>query len=110
MTKHVGRSRQKVTIPKSLSLCCSLLKNIKKESILYISAAWKKSFVHEARSKPPEIRDNTLCLCHAHLRTDGLVVTVMYTGQNLQLNAFRLGLKNISLSNRLDNGQEEKII
>ena len=113
MTKRVERSRQKVTIPKSLSLCSSLVavkKNIKKESILYISAAWKKSFVHEARSKPPEIRDNTLCLCHAHLRTDGLVVTVMYTGQNLQLNAFRLGLKNISLSNRLDNGQEQKII
>ena len=77
---------------------------------MYITAAWKKSFVHEARSKPPEIRDNTLCLCHAHLRTDGPVVTVMYTGQNLQLNAFWLGLKNISLSNRLDNGQEQKII
>ena len=113
MTKRVGRSRQKVTIPKSLSLCCSLVavkKNIKKESILYISGEWKKSFVHEARSKPPEIRDNTLCLCHAHPRTDGPVVTVMYTGQNLKLNAFRLGLKNISLSNRLDNGQEQKII
>ena len=33
-----------------------------------------------------------------------------YTGQNLKLNAFRLGLKNVSLRNRLDNGQEEKII
>ena len=75
---------------------------------MYISGAWKNSFVYEARSKPPEIRDNTLCLCHAHPRTDGPVVTVMYTGQNLKLNAFRLGLKNISLSNRLDNGQEQK--
>ena len=94
---------------KSLSLCCSLVSVKKdKESILYISGTWKKSFVHETRSKPPEIRD--VCLCHAHPRTDGLVVTVMYTGQNLKLNAFRLGLKNISLSNRLDNGQEQKII
>ena len=52
----------KVTIPKSLSLCCSLVsakKKIKKESILYISGTWKKSFVYETRSKPPEIRDNT---------------------------------------------------
>ena len=31
-----------------------------------------------------------------------------YTGQNLKLDAVQLGLKNISISNRLDNGHEEK--
>ena len=77
--------------------------------ILYISGTWKKSFVHETRSKPPEIRNDTLRLRHAQSRTDGLEVTVTYTGKNLKkLNAFRLGLKNVSLRNRLDNGQEEK--
>ena len=35
---------------------------------------------------------------------------MIYTGQNLKFNTFRLGLKNISISNRLDHGQEEKII
>ena len=35
---------------------------------------------------------------------------MLYTGQNLKFNTFRLGLKNISISNRLDHGQEEKII
>ena len=86
-------------------------KKIEKELILYISGTWKKSFVHETRSKPPEIRNDTLRLRHAQSRTDGLEVTVTYTGKNLKkLNAFRLGLKNVSLRNRLDNGQEEKIM
>ena len=49
-------------------------------------------------------------LCHAHSSTDGLEVTAIYTGKYLELNALRLGLKNISISNKLDNGQEEKII
>ena len=105
------KNEQKVTRARSLSLCCSLVsvkKKIKKELILYISGTWKKSFVHETRSKPLEIRDDTLRLCHAESRTDGLEVTVTYTGNNLKLNAFRLGLKNVSLRNRLDNGQEEK--
>ena len=35
---------------------------------------------------------------------------MIYTGQNLKFNTFRLGLKNISISNRLDHGQEEKLI
>ena len=107
------KNRQKVTGARSLSLCCSLdsvKKKIKGELILYISGTWKKSFVHETRSKPLEIRDDTLRLCHAECKTDGLEVTVTYTGQNLKLNALRLGLKNVSLRNRLDNGQEEKII
>ena len=73
---------------------------------------YQKVFLCAARWSPlkkdNEICDNTLCLCHALSRTDGPVVKVMYTGQNLKLNAFRLGLKNISLSNRLDNGQEQK--
>ena len=105
------KNKQKVTRARSLSLCCSLVsvkKKIKRELILYISGTWKKSFVHETRSKPLEIRDDTLRLCHAECKTDGLEVTVTYTGQNLKLNAFRLGLKNVSLRNRLDNGQEEK--
>ena len=71
---------------------------------MYIFGAWKKSFVHETRSRPPIIRDDTLRLCCAHSRIDGLEVTVIYTGQNLKFNTFRLGLKNISISNRLDHG------
>ena len=35
---------------------------------------------------------------------------MIYTPQNLKVTAFRLGLKNISISNALDNGQEEKVI
>ena len=35
---------------------------------------------------------------------------MIYTGQNLKFNTFGLGLKNISISDRLDHGQEEKII
>ena len=49
-------------------------------------------------------------LSHAHFRTDGPKVTVLYIGQNLKSNTFRLGLKNIALSIGLDNGWEEKII
>ena len=93
-------------------MCCSQVcvkKKIKKESILYNCQTWKRCFVHETRPKPPEIRDNTWCLCHAHSRTNGLEVTVIYTGQNLKLNAFRLGTKNTSLGNRLDNGQQKKL-
>ena len=37
-------------------------------------------------------------LSHAHSRTDGPVVTVTYTGQNLKSNTFQHGLKNTSLS------------
>ena len=54
------------------------------------------------------------CCCHTITRshntrlhfalTDGPKVTVIHTGQNLKSNTFRLGLKNISLSIRLDNG------
>ena len=47
---------------------------------------------------------------HAHSRTDGPEVTVIYTGQNLKSNAFRLGLKNISFSIGLDNGKRKKSI
>ena len=49
-------------------------------------------------------------LSHAHFRTDGPKVTVLYIGQNLKSNTFRLGLKNIALSIGLNNGWEEKII
>ena len=47
---------------------------------------------------------------HAHSRTDGPEVTVIYTGQNLKSNAFRLGLKNIYFSIGLDNGKRKKHI
>ena len=33
---------------------------------------------------------------------------MIYTGQNVKLNDFRLGLKNISISNIINNGQEGK--
>ena len=49
-------------------------------------------------------------LSHAHFRTDGSKVTVLYIRQNLKSNTLRLGLKNIALSIGLDNGWEEKII
>ena len=45
---------------------------------------------------------------YAHSRTDGPEVTVIYTGQNLKSNAFRLGLKNIYFSIGLDNGKRKK--
>ena len=35
---------------------------------------------------------------------------MIFTRKNLNLITLRLGLKKISISNRLDNGQEEKII
>ena len=70
----------------------------------------EEEFRSRNQIKTLEIRDDTLRLCHAGCKTDGLEVTMTYTGQNLKLNAFRLGLKNVSLRNRLDNGQEEKII
>ena len=47
---------------------------------------------------------------HAHSGTDGPEVTVIYTGQNLKSNAFRLGLKNIYFSIGLDNGKRKKHI
>ena len=68
----------------------------------------EEEFRSRNQIKTLEIRDDTLRLCHAGCKTDGLEVTMTYTGQNLKLNAFRLGLKNVSLRNRLDNGQEEK--
>ena len=86
------------------------LRIIKDGQIFYNSGTCKKRFVHETRCRPPMISDNTLRLCHAHSSTDGLEVTAIYTGKYLELNALRLGLKNISISNKLDNGQEEKII
>ena len=48
-------------------------------------------------------------LSHAHFRTDGPKVTVLYIGQNLKSNTFRLGLKNIALSIGLDNGWEATV-
>ena len=86
------------------------LRIIKDGQIFYNSGTCKKRFVHETRCRPPIISDNTVRLCHAHSSTDGLEVTAIYTGKYLELNALRLGLKNISISNKLDNGQEEKII
>ena len=47
---------------------------------------------------------------HAHSGTDGPEVTVIYTGQNLKSNAFRLGLKKIYFSIGLDNGKRKKHI
>ena len=47
---------------------------------------------------------------HAHSRTDEPEVTEIYTGENLESQTFRLGLKNISLSIGVDNGLEEKIM
>ena len=44
---------------------------------------------------------------HAHSGTDGPEVTVIYTGQNLKSNAFRLGLKKIYFSIGLDNGKRK---
>ena len=47
---------------------------------------------------------------HAHSGTDEPEVTVIYTGQNLKSNAFRLGLKKIYFSIGLDNGKRKKHI
>ena len=44
-----------------------------------MSGTWKKSFVHSTRQH--------FALCHAHSRTDGPEVTVIYAGQNLKSNA-----------------------
>ena len=76
----------------------SLLKKkiIKKEIILVHFRNVKEEFRSRNQMATSHNPRQYLALSHAHSRTDGPEVTVIYTGQNLKSNTFRHGL-NISL-------------
>ena len=83
----------------SFVLFTSLLKKkkiIKKEIILVHFQNVKEEFRSRNQMATSHNPRQYLALSHAHSRTDGPEVTVIYTGQNLKSNTFRHGL-NISL-------------
>ena len=99
-------------------LCCWMLVVIIPKEVSSWDETRRKKNTKSYHSKKPSfvlltsLRSKRLKIILVHFRNvkEEFEVTVICTGQNVKLNSFRFWLKNISISNRLDNGQEEKMI
>ena len=75
-TKHVGKINKKLQ-HQVVFLCAAHWSPLKKDTesinLVYFRSV-EEEFRSRTRSRPPMIRDDTLHLCHAHSRIDGLFI------------------------------------
>ena len=80
-------------------MCCSLVsvkkKNLKKDKFVHLRNVEEELSSRDQMTTSHNTRQH-FAPSRAHSRTDGLEVTVIYTGRNLKPNTFRLVLKDNS--------------
>ena len=93
-------SRQKVTTTTSLPLCCLLFavkKNQERINLVHFPNA-EEGFCSRNHIRTSHNTRQYFSLIPRSIQNRWIEVTVIYTGQSLKLNAFRLGLKIYDIS------------